>query len=107
MTETVPDPTETKFSDIWQLAIKQYEKEFGINAIRLAPLVQTTASGTIEEIVFEIGRSQAQFETYRKKGEKLRSALKPIVKNVKNLADALGDMVCVVCILYDATYNID
>lgn len=87
------NPTAT-FSEIWQLAIKEYAKQVGVDASQLQSIA--TASRTIEEIVTEIGQSQTQFETYRKKGEKLRNALKPIANNVGKLADALGDGVNVV-----------
>lgn len=94
MATTVLNPTAT-FSDIWRLAIQEYETEVGIDASRLQSIA--TASSTVEEILIEIGQSQVEFETYRKKGEKLRNALKPMINSVGKLADALGDGVSVVC----------
>ncbi|KAE9408941.1 hypothetical protein BT96DRAFT_932244 [Gymnopus androsaceus JB14] len=71
---------------LWNDACAQFEKANGCSLSDILPGSATT-SNDIEKI-FE--NAENQFATFREKGSKLRSILKPFAETIHSLADVLG-----------------
>ncbi|TFY54295.1 hypothetical protein EVG20_g9764 [Dentipellis fragilis] len=80
-----------QFSETWAAAIKQYEADTKIN---IANASHDFAGITSAEQLLEIIQDeQKKFKKYRKRGEKIYGALKPVLEIVGSFADAAGEAV--------------
>ncbi|TFY72970.1 hypothetical protein EVG20_g53 [Dentipellis fragilis] len=106
---------DNQFPEIWKASIKQYEADTKNNLMHASRGLADITSA--DELLGIIDDKQKNFMEYRKRGAKIKGALKPVLDIVGPLADAAGEGVALVFppgkvifvtvkLLVDATHNV-
>ncbi|TFY56712.1 hypothetical protein EVG20_g8826 [Dentipellis fragilis] len=106
---------DNQFPEIWKASIKQYEADTKNNLTHASRGLSDIASA--DELLKAIDDKQKNFVEYRKRGAKIKGALKSVLDIVGPLASAAGDGVALVFppgkvifvavkLLVDATHNV-
>ncbi|KAF8310326.1 hypothetical protein DL93DRAFT_2230412 [Clavulina sp. PMI_390] len=93
MSTVIPPLSQHELQGIWKEAITTFEESSGtkLNDTRLAEQLGNDASvDRIEAVLVAYG---TDLKDFRKKGQSVRRALKPLLKGLKVIADPMGEIV--------------
>ena len=88
----------SQFPDLWVSAIKRYKQD-----TRYDILEGRLEADSPDALVVIIEREQEKFKEFRKKGERIRNAIKPVLELVNRFSETVGESVATVSILFAAS----